>query len=166
MSRNNPMTSSQLPVPNFRSLFSTRRLLTLGLVAAGAVAGAVFGLVLTRLGKIVTGAPPATLANYVWNAVVFGVIAAVVSPLVTWSTLRRAPLWRTVAEPLVAAVAGGCVAVIVGVPVLILVLPPTGLALGFTNLRRRYPESFAVHTLAPDEDTPRLPELSTQQLID
>ena len=119
---------------------STRRWLKVGLVVAGALAGATFGLVLTRLGKIIAGAPPATIANYAWNAAVFGVLAGVVSPLVTWSALRSAPLWRTIAEPLVAAVAGGCAAVVVGVPALILVLPPLGLWLGFANLRRRYPD--------------------------
>lgn len=120
----------------------------IGLVVAGAVAGAVFGLVLTRLGKLATGAPPAPLANYVWNAAVFGALAAVVSPVITWSALRRVPLWRTVAEPLGAAVAGGCGAVILGVPVLLLVLPPLGFGLGFANLRRRYPDAFEGNTLA------------------
>ena len=134
----------------------TRRILQVGLVVAGAVAGAVFGLVLTRLGKIATGAPPATLANYLWNAAVFGAIAAVVSPVVTWSELRRVPLWRTVVEPLAAAVAGGCGAVILGVPVLILILPPLGLALGFANLRRRYPDPFAANTVPASLDTPRV----------
>lgn len=135
---------------------STRRLLQLGLVVAGAVTGAVFGLVLTRLGKIATDAPPATLANYLWNAAVFGAIAAVVSPVITWSELRGVPLWRTVAEPLAAAVAGGCGAVILGVPVLMLVLPPLGLALGFANLRRRYPDSAAASTLPASLDAPRV----------
>ncbi len=133
---------------------STRRFLQIGLVVAGAVTGAVFGLVLTRLGKIATGAPPATLANYLWNAAVFAAIAAVVSPMVTWSELRRVPLWRTLVEPLAAAVAGGCAAVILGVPALILVLPPVGLALGFANLRRRYPDPSAVNTLPASHDTP------------
>jgi hypothetical protein len=77
-----------------------------------------------------------------------------VSPVITWSGLRRVPLWRTVAEPLAAAVAGGCGAVILGVPVLILVLPPIGLALGFANLRRRYPASFSAETLAAGHNTP------------
>ncbi len=145
----------------FKNPLSTRRSLQLGLIITGAVAGAVFGLVLTRLGKIATGAPPATLANYVWNAAVFGVMAAVVSPIITWSVLRRVPLWRTVAEPLVAAVVGGCAAMIVGVPVLILVLPPLGLGLGFANLRRRYPDTLAVNTLAPAVDTPHIKESSS-----
>ncbi|WP_310571749.1 hypothetical protein [Gemmatimonas sp.] len=142
----------------FKHPVSTRRLLQLGLVVTGAVAGAVFGVVLTRLGKLATGAPPATIANYVWNAAVFGALAAVVSPLVTWSELRRASLWRTVTEPLVTAVAGGCVAVVLGVPVLILVLPPLGLGLGFANLRRRYPETFEAGRLAPIPDMSRVTE--------
>lgn len=124
----------------FNHRLTTRRGLQFGLVVAGALAGAVFGIVLTRLGKLATGAPPATLANYVWNAAVFSVFAGVISPLVTWSALRRAPLWRTVTEPLVAAVAGGCIALVLGAPLLILALPPIGLGLGFANLRRRYPE--------------------------
>ncbi len=106
-----------------------------------------FGVILTRLGKLAAGAPPATLANYAWNAAVFGVVSAVVSPLITWSELRRVPLWRTIAEPLAAAVAGGCIALIVGLPVLILALPPLGLGLGFANLRRRYPEPLEVGRL-------------------
>lgn len=132
---------------------STRRLLQVGLIVAGAVAGAAFGLVLTRLGKIAAGAPPATLANYAWNAGVFAVVSAVISPLVTWEALRRVPLWRTVAEPLAGAVAGGCAAIVLGVPPLILVLPPVGLVMSFLNLRRRYPDSPALPAASTDSDT-------------
>jgi hypothetical protein len=127
-------------MPIFAPHQATRRWLQAGVIVAGALAGAACGIVLTRLGKIATGAPPATLANYAWNAIVFGVLAGVVSPMMTWSQLRQVPLWRTVAEPLVAAIAGGCVAVVLGVPVLMLVLPPIALALGVANLRRRYPD--------------------------
>ena len=140
---------------------STRRFLQIGLVVAGAVTGAVFGVVLTRLGKIATGAPPATLANYLWNAAVFAAIAAVVSPAVTWSELRRVPLWRTLVEPLAAAVAGGCAAVILGVPVLILVLPPLGLGLGIANLRRRYPDNVNGDALAASPERPRVGDSPT-----
>ena len=118
----------------------TRRALKLGLVVAGGLAGALFGLALTKFGKLISGAPPATFANYVYNAVFFGVLAAIVSPLVSWWALRRAPLWRTIAEPLGYAVGGGSIALLIGVPVLILILPPLGLALGFYGLHRRYPE--------------------------
>ncbi len=145
-------------MPILRRPLSTRRLLQLGLVVAGAAAGAVFGVILTRLGKLAAGAPPATLANYAWNAAVFGVVSAVVSPLITWSELRRVPLWRTIAEPLAAAVAGGCIALIVGLPVLILALPPLGLGLGFANLRRRYPEPLEVGRLPSRLDQRHLKE--------
>lgn len=127
-------------MPFLDPYFSTRRRLKLALSLGGALAGAAFGVILTRLGKIAAGAPPATLANYAWNAAVFGVMGGIVSPIVSWSALRRVPLWRTVAEPLAFAVAGGVAAVAVSAPVLILVLPPAGLALGFVSLRRRYPK--------------------------
>ncbi len=117
--------------------FAPRRRLKVALVVAGAFAGVVFSVVLTRAGKLVAGAPPATLANYLVNAAYFGVMAGVLSPLISWSALRRAPLWRTIVEPLVWACVAATVPVILGVPVLILVLPPIGLALGFLNLYRR-----------------------------
>jgi hypothetical protein len=122
------------------SMLPSRRWLQVGLTIAGTVAGAVFGLVLTRLGKIVAGAPPATLANYAWNAGVFGVFGGIVSPIVSWSALRRVPLWRTIVEPLAYALAGGAAAVVIGSGALLLALPPLGLVLGFVRLRRRYPE--------------------------
>jgi hypothetical protein len=126
-------------MPLFNPYFATRRRLRIGLVIAGAFGGVVFGIILTRLGKIATGAPPATLANYAWNAAVFGLLAGIISPIISWSALQRVPLWRTIAEPLIAAAAAGATAVILGLPVLLLLLPPVGLALGFLNLRRRYP---------------------------
>jgi len=54
--------------------FSTRRWLTVGLAIGGALAGGAFGIVLTRAGKIVADAPPATVGNYLWNAAVFGLL--------------------------------------------------------------------------------------------
>lgn len=128
----------------FDPAFATRRWLKVGLTFGGALAGALFGIVLTRLGKIVAGAPPATMSNYARNATVFGVMAGIVTPVVSWATLRRVPLWRTVVEPLGYAIAGGAAAVVVGVPVLILVLPPVGLFAGFAGLARRYPDSQIV----------------------
>jgi hypothetical protein len=121
----------------FDSSLSTRRWLKVSLTVGGALTGAAFGVVLTRLGKLATGAPPATLANYAWNAAVFGVAAAVISPIVSWSALRRVPLWRTVAEPLAYALAAAAVAVVVAVPVLLFALPPAGLLFGFVRLHRR-----------------------------
>jgi hypothetical protein len=128
---------------------STRRWLKVGLAIGGALAGATFGIALTRLGKIITDAPPATLENYALNAAVFGLVAAVVSPVVSWSILRRAPLWRTVAEPLGYAVIGGGVAAFLGVPMLLIALPPAGLAFGFARLRHRYPDAPTLPSARP-----------------
>jgi MFS family permease len=125
-------------MPLLDPYFATRRRLKVGLTIAGFLGGATFGLAMTRLGKIVAEAPPATLGNYAWNAAVFGVMAAIVSPMISWSTLRRVPLWRTIVEPLAYAVAGATAAVLFSVPVLILVLPPLGLAFGFKRLEQRY----------------------------
>jgi hypothetical protein len=124
----------------FDPRFSTRRWLKLGLSLGGIITGATFGVVLTRLGKVIADAPPATLANYVWNAAVFGLVAGAVSPIVSWSELRRAPLWRTIVEPLAYALAGSAAAVVLGSGVLLLVVPPLGLGLGFFRLRERYPD--------------------------
>ena len=146
----------------FNPPFRTRRRLVVALTVAGAVAGGVFGLILTRLGKVAAGAPPATWGNYAWNAAVFGLLSAVVSPVVSWSTLRRAPLWRTVVEPLVLAVVGGSAAVFTGIPVLLLVLPPVGLALGFADLQHRYPDPdhAIARPLAAEEPAPRITDRS------
>jgi hypothetical protein len=123
---------------------ATRRWLKLGLTVSGMIAGGVFGLVLTRLGKIVAGAPPASFFNYAWNAAVFALLGGIVSPIVSWSALRRVPVWRTVVAPLAYAIAGGAVAVIAGSGLLLLALPPVGLALGFARLRHRYAEAPAL----------------------
>ena len=103
-----------------------KRHITFGLIVAGAVAGAVIGIVLTVAGKVVAGAPPATLANYRWNAIAFAAMGACVTPLVTWSALRRVPLWRAVAEPLLGGVVGAAVGVLLGVGPAFLLLPPLG----------------------------------------
>jgi hypothetical protein len=137
----------------FDPSLSTRRWLKVSLTVAGALTGAAFGIVLTRLGKIVTGAPPATLANYAWNAAIFGVAAGVISPIVSWSAFRRVPLWRTLAEPLTYALAGGAVAVVLAAPALLLALPPAGLLFGFFRLHRRYPELTLPTTLSSRGDS-------------
>ena len=112
----------------------TRRWITLGLTLGGAVAGAVSGLVLTVLGKMVAGAPPADAANYVWNATVFAVTGAVAAPVVIWSALRSAPLWRTVAEPLAAAILGAGLGVLIGSGTAFLMLPPAAAIAAATRL--------------------------------
>jgi hypothetical protein len=119
------------------SYFVTRRRLKVGLVVAGLCAGAVVGAVLTYLGKIVAGAPPATLGNYVWNMAVFGVVGGVFTPIVTWSALRDVPLWRTVLEPLAIGIAGAVIGVFVG-GVAFLVLPPVGIGAAILRLNHAH----------------------------
>jgi hypothetical protein len=128
--------------PYMKRYFATRQRLKVGLVVAGAVAGAVVGVALTVLGKIVAGAPPATMSNYVWNTVAFAMFGALIGPIVTWSALRRVPLWRTVVEPLIAGVAGAAIGVAVGSPALFLALIPVGIGaaaarLGFVYREKR-----------------------------
>jgi hypothetical protein len=103
-----------------------RRSITAALIIGGAVAGALIGLVLTPLGKIVAGAPPADVANYLWNAGVFGVMGAAVAPLVVWSSLRHVPLWRTIVEPLAGASIGATAAWLLASGPALLVLTPLG----------------------------------------
>jgi hypothetical protein len=117
---------------------ATRRSLTFGLTVSGALAGAVVGMAMTVLGKIVAGAPPADAANYLWNASAFGVIGAILGPKVTWTTLRRVPLWRTVAEPLAGAVLGATIGVLLGSGVVFLLLAPLGATAAVARLGRAY----------------------------
>jgi hypothetical protein len=108
--------------------------ITLGLGIGGAVAGAIAGLALTPLGKIVAGAPPADWANYLWNACAFGIMGAVAAPAVIWSSLRRVPLWRTITEPLLGAIVGMGTGVLLGSGALFLLLMPVGAAAAVTRL--------------------------------
>lgn len=112
----------------------TRRWITAGLVLGGALAGAALGFALTPLGKIVAGASPADTANYIRNAVAFGIMGACVGPVVTWSVLRNAPFWRTVLEPLAGCVVGAGVGVLLGSGVLFMALIPLGGALAAGRL--------------------------------
>jgi hypothetical protein len=118
--------------------FATRRRLKLGLVIAGATSGAIAGASLTVLGKVVAGAPPATLANPVWNMATFGLIAAASSPIITWSALRRVQLWRTMLEPLVGGIAAASVGVLIGSGVAFLLLTPLGIGAAVLRLRYSY----------------------------
>jgi hypothetical protein len=136
--------------------FATRRWIKAGLALAGFVAGAVLGLVMTRFGKIAADAPPATLANYAWNAMVLGVLGGVIGPVVTWSSLRNAPIWRAFAEPLGLAFVGASAAIMLGVPALILILPPAGIALGVMHLQRRFPDRVPQGLQEPNADAPSI----------
>ena len=133
--------------PYMQQYFATRWRLRLGLIIAGVVGGAIVGAALTILGKIVTGAPPATIPNYVWNIVAFGLFGAVIGPIVTWSALRRVPLWRTMIEPVVAGVAGAAIGVAIGSPALFLALVPVGIIAAVTRLGFVYREKSLVYQL-------------------
>ena len=93
-------------------------------------------MVLTPLGKLVAGAPPADAANYLNNVLAFAVVGATMTPLATWTKLRRVPLWRAVAEPLVWGVIGAIIAAALGSGAGLLVLAPAGIAMGVARLQR------------------------------
>ena len=133
--------------PYMQQYFATRWRLRFGLIIAGVVGGAIVGAALTILGKIVTGAPPATIPNYVWNIVAFGLFGAVIGPIVTWSALRRVPLWRTMIEPVVAGVAGAAIGVAIGSPALFLALVPVGIIAAVTRLGFVYREKSLAYQL-------------------
>ena len=111
-----------------------RRSITFALVVGGAAAGALIGLLLTPLGKILAGAPPADVPNYLWNAGAFSVIGAAIAPLVVWSSLRNVPLWRTIVEPLAGASIGATLAWLLASGPAILVLTPLGASVAATRL--------------------------------
>lgn len=133
--------------PYLKRFFATRRRLEAGLVIAGAVGGAAVGAAITVLGKIAVGAPPATLPNYMVNICWFGLFGAVIGPIVTWSALRRVPLWRTVVEPLVAGIGGAAIGVALGSPVLFLALVPIGIAAAVARLGFAYREKQPAYHL-------------------
>lgn len=105
---------------------STRRWITAGLVCGGMLAGALLRVALTPLGKIVAGAPPADAANYFRNALALALMGGSIGPFVTWSALRNAPFWRTVAEPLAGCAVGAGIGALVGSGALFLALVPVG----------------------------------------
>jgi hypothetical protein len=113
--------------PYLKQFFATRQRLKIGLTIAGAVGGAIFGAALTVFGKILGGAPPATIPNYLWNMAVFGIFGMLIGPTIVWMALRRVPLWRTILEPLAAGVAGAAIGVVIVSPVLFLALPPVAI---------------------------------------
>ena len=133
--------------PYMQQYFATRRRLKLGLVIAGIIGGAFVGATLTTLGKLVSGAPPATLSDYVINLCWFGLFGAIIGPIVTWSALRRVPLWRTMLEPVVAGVAGAAIGVAIGSPVLSLTLIPVGIIAAVTRLGFVYSEKRSAYHL-------------------
>jgi hypothetical protein len=138
--------------PYLQRFFATRRRLRVGLVIAGAVSGGIVGTAITVSGKIVAGAPPATLSNYLINVTWFGIFGAIIGPIVTWSALRRVPLWRTVLEPLVAGICGAAIGVAVGSPVLFLALVPIAIGAAAARLGFVYREKHPACRISDPTD--------------
>ena len=140
---------------------TSRRTFRVNMVLAtlGAIGGAVAAIPITVLGKLITDAPPASMPNYLWNMGALAAMAAIGSPFLTWSALRRVPLWRAIAEPAAGAVVGGAVALAVGSPIALLLLMPVGIGAATWRLHRAYRVQID-RTLEParEHDTPLLPD--------
>jgi hypothetical protein len=122
--------------------------ITLQLALLGAVAGILVAIPITIIGKLIAGAPPATAANYLWNIWSFGIIGAVVGPVLAWSALRRVPPWRAALEPTLGAALGATVGMMLGFGATFLLLAIGGILLAAARLSYSYRERPA---LAPSE---------------
>lgn len=82
-----------------------RVLATVFVGMVGAVIGAAAAVLLNALGDylIALRHPQGTL-SYHWKAGAFAIAGSVITPILAWTTLRRAPVWRVAAEPAAAAV--------------------------------------------------------------
>jgi hypothetical protein len=117
--------------------------LTLVLSALGAAGGALAAVVLTYAGNRLAGAPwLPTVDVYIWNARIFAVIGAVASPALAWGLLRSVPLWRAVAEPAAAALAGTVLSVALA-PSLFALITPAAVIGALWRLRIRYASASA-----------------------
>lgn len=121
------------------------------LVALGAVVGVLAAIPLTWIGKLIAGAPDATVANYLWNMRAFGMMGAMFGPILGWSALRRVPLWRAALEPAAGAVLGATIGMLFGSGGLMLLLAATGVTLTAWRLNRVYREP----ALLAQPETPR-----------
>ncbi len=111
--------------------------INVGLAVVGAVAFGLAAIPFTVLGKIVSGAPfPITTSNYLINIGAFALMGAIFSPLLTWSALRRAPLWRALSEPATGGVIGATIGTMLGSGPVFLLLAPVGVALAAWRLNR------------------------------
>ena len=104
----------------------------------GAIGGAVFAVPLTIVGKLVSQAPPADAKNYFVNIGSFAVMGALASPLLTWSALRHAPLWRAMAEPAIGAIVGSALGAFLIPPYGLLFGAPVGAGLATWRLHRHF----------------------------
>lgn len=111
------------------------------LIVLGAIGGAVAAIPLTYLGKWIAGAPdPATVANYLWNMGAFAVMGGLFSPTLTWSAMRRVPLWRAVVEPAIGGVVGSILGFLSGSGAAFLLLAASGIGVAAWRLNYAYRE--------------------------
>jgi hypothetical protein len=113
--------------------------ITAVLAALGVVGGAVAAIVLTYLGRIISGAPqPASLRQYIWNIRIFATVGGVFTPIFAWGMLRNVPIWRIVVEPAIAGIASTVVCMLF-VPTLFPVIAPSAMLAAMVRLNSRYP---------------------------
>lgn len=109
------------------------------LMALGAIGGALASIPLTWLGKVIAQAPdPTTIANYWWNMRAFAIMGALFSPVLTWSSMRRVPLWRTICEPAIGGLVGALLGILLGSVGLFLLLAAGGICLAAWRLNYSY----------------------------
>ena len=132
---------------------TTRATFRINLILAilGGVVGAIAAIPLTWVGKVVSGAPPADLANYLWNIRAFGIMGAMFGPMLAWSSLRNVPLWRAALEPAIGAVVGAALGMMTGSGGLFVLGTATGLALPAWRLNRVYRELHRLDAAAASE---------------
>jgi hypothetical protein len=84
---------------------------TLGLIGAGAVFGAVAGGVAVTIAAVLTGGPTLDVdpAFFEFGAYVGAPIGAISLPIVAWILLRRIPLGRAIGWSVIGTVAGGVI---------------------------------------------------------
>jgi len=128
----------------------TKLKITGALAVIGGVCGGVAGTILTYLGNVISGYPiPPTVGVYAWNAGIIAAIGATLGPPMAWSMLRSVPLWRALAEPAAAALAGSVLAMMFA-PSLFVASVPLAAFAAVLRLRWEYKE---VESLAAPEPT-------------
>lgn len=130
--------------------------ITLGLILAGGLTGAVSGVLAVEAAVLLVMQGFSTPAIAAASGAIGGVFGAVVAPILAWSTLRRVPLGRAIAGIAGGAGLGGAVGVFFGIAAIVphkpfaLHLPPVpqgivgafvgaALAAAYLNERSRRP---------------------------
>jgi hypothetical protein len=137
-------------VPTERTRAALR--ITALLMLLGAMAGALLSVPMTIVGKLMAGAAPADVANYLWNLRAFAILGAVAGPVLGWTSLRRVPLWRAALEPAVAGLLGAVAGFLIGTDFGFLAGSTLGIALATVRLNHVHRGAIAdapAHELAP-----------------